>query len=284
MVGATVNDAIVPLNYELHNNDIVKILTNKNSTPSKEWINIAKSVQTKSKIKAFFTKSEREVYIERGKDTLEKELRKKKLSFNDFWSDENRKTIYHELKALNDDDVYLQIGNGKVSAASVIHTVYKQDEEKPKKVVVPKASDADVLVEGIDKVKVTLSNCCNPIPGDAIVGYITRGNGITVHRTNCHNVAFLEERLVQVKWNENKGKKYLTTIVIYSNTRENRLLDLIQKMSLLDVQADNVISRNRGDDAIYEMDVYVRDTNHVNRLILDLEKLPYILKVERIIK
>ena len=92
-------------------------------------------------------------YIERGKDTLEKELRKKKLSFNDFWSDENRKTIYHELKALNDDDVYLQIGNGKVSAASVIHTVYKQDEEKPKKVVVPKASDADVLVEGIDKVK-----------------------------------------------------------------------------------------------------------------------------------
>lgn len=284
MVGATVNDAIVPLNYELHNNDIVKILTNKNSTPSKEWINIAKSVQTKSKIKAFFTKSEREVYIERGKDTLEKELRKKKLSFNDFWSDENRKTIYHELKALNDDDVYLQIGNGKVSAASVIHTVYKQDEEKPKKVVVPKASDADVLVDGIDKVKVTLSNCCNPIPGDAIVGYITRGNGITVHRTNCHNVAFLEERLVQVKWNENKGKKYLTTIVIYSNTRENRLLDLIQKMSLLDVQADNVISRNRGDDAIYEMDVYVRDTNHVNRLILDLEKLPYILKVERIIK
>ena len=121
MVGAIVNNNIVPLNYELQNNDIVKINTNKNSSgPSKEWLKIAKSTQTKNKIRAFFAKSEKEIYIERGKDALEKELRKKKLSISDFLSDDNLKVILEEIKEDTIDDLYLSIGNNKFSPTYII--------------------------------------------------------------------------------------------------------------------------------------------------------------------
>ena len=290
-VGAIVNNSIVPLNYELKNNDIVKINTNKNSTPSKEWLNIVKATQTKNKIKSYFSKNEREIYIERGKYALEKELRKRKLSFSEFFNDENTKKIMDTLKVSNIDEIYLCVGNNKTSANTVVNIIDKYKEVIPPKVVkmAPKTnfdSDTDLIVSGIDKVRVNLANCCNPVFGDDIIGYITRGNGISVHRSNCHNISMLDDRMVNVKWNElsNKEKRYLTSLVIYTDDLDNRMADIVSKTSMMNINIDGIRTIGKEKGIIYAIDVYVRDLEQLNKLLMEYNKLTYIIKVERLMK
>ena len=290
-VGAIVNNSIVPLNYELKNNDIVKINTNKNSTPSKEWLNIVKATQTKNKIKSYFSKNEREIYIERGKYALEKELRKRKLSFSEFFNDENTKKIMDTLKVSNIDEVYLCVGNNKTSANTVVNIIDKYREVVPPKVVkmAPKTnfdSDTDLIVSGIDKVRVNLANCCNPVFGDDIIGYITRGNGISVHRSNCHNISMLDDRMVNVKWNElsNKEKRYLTSLVIYTDDLDNRMADIVSKTSMMNINIDGIRTIGKEKGIVYAIDVYVRDLEQLDKLLMEYNKLTYIIKVERLMK
>jgi GTP pyrophosphokinase len=274
------------LNYELKNNDIVKINTNKSSTPSKEWINMVKSTTVRNKIKAFFTKNERDVYIERGKYSLEKELRKRKLVFSEFMSDENTKKICETLKVEDFDEVYLSIGNGKTTVGSVVNIIDKYEEVAAPKVVkiTNKDIDADIIVSGIDKVKVNLANCCNPVYGDEIVGYITKGNGITVHRINCHNLEMLEDRTLEVKWNENSNKRYLTYMLIHTNDDKNHMLDIIQSVSMANISVDSLNTMSKGEKSIYELSCYVSGIDQLNHLILNLSKAKYIEKVERAIR
>ena len=290
-VGAIVNNSIVPLNYELKNNDIVKINTNKNSTPSKEWLNIVKATQTKNKIKSYFSKNEREIYIERGKYALEKELRKRKLSFSEFFNDENTKKIMDTLKVSNIDEIYLCVGNNKTSANTVVNIIDKYKEVVPPKVVkmAPKTnfdSDTDLIVSGIDKVRVNLANCCNPVFGDDIIGYITRGNGISVHRSNCHNISMLDDRMVNVKWNElsNKEKRYLTSLVIYTDDLDNRMADIVSKTSMMNINIDGIRTIGKEKGIIYAIDVYVSDLEQLDKLLMEYNKLTYIIKVERLMK
>ena len=284
--GAIVNNAIVPLNYELKNNDIVKIITNKSSTPSQEWINIVKTTQARNKIRSFFTKNEREVYIERGKYTLEKELRKRKLSFQEFFTDENIKKICSQIKVDNLEEIYLSVGNGRQSPNSVINIIDKIQEVPAPKVVkvAPKSTDADIIVNGIDKVKVNLANCCNPIHGDEIIGYITKGNGITVHRINCHNLALLDNRTIEVSWNSNTNKRYLANILVYSNTTDNHMLDIIQMISMMNINVDGIKTMNRTREVVYEISIYVTGVEQLDKLMLSFNKLGYIEKVERLIR
>ena len=281
-VGAIVNNNIVPLDYELQDNDIVKINTNKSSTPSKEWINMAKCSTTKSKIKAFFTKNEREIYIERGKYTLEKELRKRKLVFSDFLTDENIEKICEEIHVENLDEIYLAIGNGKATVNGVINVIHKEEEPTPKIVKTPpKNTDADIIVSGIDKVKVNLANCCNPVYGDEIIGYITKGNGISIHRINCHNLENIDERIVDVSWNDNSNKRYLTCLLLYLNDNENHILDIVQSVSMMNISVDGIKVINKGDKSTYELECYVTGCEQLDKLLLNLEKHRYVERVER---
>ncbi len=285
-VGAIVNNNIVPLNYELKDNDIVKINTNKSSTPSKEWINMVKSTQTKNKIRSFFTKNDREIYIERGKYNLEKELRKRKLTFQEFFSDINIKKICDAIKVETLEEIYLAVGNGKATVSGVINIIDKVEEVPAPKIVKvqPKNVDADIIVSGIDKIKVNLANCCNPIFGDSIVGYITKGNGITVHRMNCHNLSMLEDRTLEVNWNSNVNKRYLTSLLIHTNNIENHMLDLMQSISLFNVSVDGIKTLSETDKVIYEVTCYVTGLEQLNKIMLGIERLTYVDKIERAFK
>ena len=288
MVGAIVNDSIVPLDYELQDNDIVKINTNKNSSgPSKEWLNIVKSTRARNKIKTFFTRGAKETYIERGKAELEKELRKRKLAFNEFLNEENTTEIFKHAKVTDLTDLYLNIGNGRFSGAYVINIIQKKDSPIEKVVFkeIPKHVDGDVIVEGIDKIKVNLANCCNPVPGDEIVGYITKGNGISVHRRCCHNLAFLDNRMVSVIWNPEKTtNKFVTSVFIYCKESDKSLLEIMQKASSSGISIDNIRTNRKIDEVIYDVDLWVRDLEHLNNFIRDLENISYIEKVVRMIK
>lgn len=288
MVGAIVNNSIVPLDYELQNNDIVKINTSKSAKgPSKEWLNFVKSTQTKNKIRAFFTKNEKEIYIERGKDYLEKELRKRKIAFNDFFSNENTKKLLKELKVDNQEELYLEIGNGKHAAGSVINIIYKKEEEivKPKKTVSRLTdNNSDLTVAGIDKVKVNLANCCNPIPGDEIIGYITKGNGISVHRKNCHNLEYLDNRTVSVEWNDITNEKYEASFLIHTKTRDNKFMEIMQKLGVFEVHIDRFLTLREADETVYEVTLYVKSLEYLEKIFLELKKLSYVDSVERLMR
>ena len=286
--GAIVNNNMVPLNYKLKNNDIVKIITNKNSPgPSKEWLNIVASTQAKNKIRSFFTKSEREHYIERGKDLLEKEMRKQKLVFSEFLSDENIEKIINELKLNDLEELYLSIGNSKYSANYIIGIIIKKENNHQDKLKTQKIStDNNIIVEGLDNIKVNLANCCNPIYGDDIIGYITKGNGISVHRVSCPNLEYLDNRMISVKWNNSIGSKFFTSIVVYIKLEDSDkvMVETVQKASSNGVIINSIKTIEREDQIVYEIDLYTTGVEQLNKFISDLYKLRYVTNIRRFIK
>ena len=287
MVGAIVNNNIVPLDYEIQDNDIVKINTKKDGTPSREWLNIAKTTQTKNKIKAYFTKTEKEINIEKGKYSLEKELRRRKIPKDEVLSDEALKTILETLKLNDLDDLYLSIGNGKNAPNAVINIIRKEEiEPKPKKITIAKdLDDADLIVSGIDKVKVSLAHCCNPIYGDDIIGYITKNNGISVHRKSCHNIETIDTRVVDVKWNDAiKNKNYFTSIILYSNSNNNNITDIVTRIASFNASVDMIKIVSREENKVYIVDNIISDKEKLDKILLDLRNRDYTLKAERLIR
>ena len=286
-VGAIVNGSIVPLDYELKSNDIIKINTNKSAHPSKEWLNIVKTTGARNKIKSYFSKNEKEVLIERGKEYLDKELRKRKIPISDFYLEDNLKKVYKNLKIDNLDDLYYDIGSNKHTPNNVININFlEKEEEKPKllkNIVKINDNASDIIVDGIDKIKVSIASCCKPVHGDDIVGYITRGNGITIHRSNCHNLASMDDRCIKVSWDDKPSKKYYSNLLIRTNTLDNKLADIIEATIKNSVNITSIKTISRDEYATYEMEVAVNDIKHLTKLLLYLDNLPYITSVERLI-
>ena len=285
MVGAIVNNVMVSLDYQLKNNDIVKIITNRNSTPTKEWLNIAKTTQAKSKLRAFFSKSEKELYIERGKESLEKELRKKKIPFQEFFTDENIENLLGITKCVDLDELYLTIGNNKFSPSYVINLIYKEDikEEEIQKNNITKVKDTDIVVNGINNIKVNIANCCNPLPGDDIIGYVSI-KGITVHRINCPNIDRLEDRMVNVSWGEENNTKYIASILVTINKYDKAMIEIMQKANVSNIAIDSIKTLSRTDTVIYEIDLRVNSLERLNNYMRDLNSLKYVINVERIMR
>ena len=289
MVGAIVNDNIVPLNYELKTGDIIKVNTNKSSKPSKDWLNFVITSQARNRIKSYYTKQEKDESLNKGIELLNNEIRKNDLSITETLSNKNIDKLIEELKLTNENELYIGIGSGKFTASSIVKMLTKK--ELPKKDIVEKINETtfkkeisknDILVEGIGEIKVTISNCCKPIPGDNIIGYITKGSGITVHRSNCKNIIDLDERLVNVKWNNNVVHKYLTDIIVYTNTSDN-LLDIIAKASTNGITIDSISTINKSEYKVYNMTVLVENKEKLDKYIVDLQNLSFIKKVERYI-
>ena len=247
---------------------------------------MVKTTQARNKIKSFFTKNEREVYIERGKEALEKELRKRKLPFGEFFTDENIKTICEEINADDLDEIYLMVGNGRSPVNAVINIIDKPTEAPAVKniKITSTNTDADIIVTGIDKIKVNLANCCNPVYGDEIIGYITKGNGISVHRMNCHNLEMLEDRTLEVSWGTNANKRYLTALLIYTNTSENHMLDLMQSISMQNVSVDEIKVISKVDNIMYEVGCYVTGLDQLNKVIMNLNKMDFVDRIERVMR
>ena len=289
MVGALVNDTIVPLSSELHDGDIVKINTNKASTPSKEWLSMVKTSQAKNKIKAFFSKADKNESYNRGKELFQKEIRRRKLPINEVTA--KIENIIRELKLPDENELYIGIGTGKFPPVSVVDLAFKTDEISKEELMLDKIIKTkdniidvknDVLVDGIDEIKVTLASCCNPIKGDNIVGYISRGNGIIVHNEECHNIKELEERLISVKWNKNIDKKFKALITITGTKKDNLLLDIIGKTSGSGITITNVNTNNKTEYAIFDLTLEVKDLDSLKKYMTDLKQNSDIIKVERI--
>lgn len=282
MIGALVNNQIVPLNHELSDGDVVKINTSKSSPgPSEGWLNFVKLTQTKNKIKSFFAKSRREELINYGKESLEKELRKRKISITEFLSNDNIKKILKLTKEKDLDTLYFEIGSNKYNSRYIINLIYEEKEEANSTPTITK-NEFDINVSGITDVKVNLASCCNPIPGDDIIGYITKNNGITIHRSGCANVIHLEDRIVDVRFNEVTKNKYLTSIIVSLKNNQNRLGDILNKISGKNLIVDSVHTIYKDNIINYKIDLYVMNLDSLNKLINDLSKLRYVRNAERV--
>ena len=291
MVGAIVNNNIVSLDYKLKDDDIVKINTNKNSPgPSREWLNIAKTTHAKNKIRSFFNKNEKEDYVNRGEDLISKELRKRKLSNSVF--NENLNKILQEFKCSDLNDLYINVGNNKYTASQIVNLITGENTTKEEllikktqnKEVSREIAKNDIIVEGIDDIKVNIASCCKPIKDDEIIGYITKGYGITIHRINCPNVSELQERFISVRWNSNTSKKYPTTLLLKSLDSKNMLFDIIAKTTNRNVVVESINNIKNNECYTFELTISVDNLEQLNKFINDLESIPNMLSVERLIK
>ncbi|CCY28755.1 MAG: bifunctional (p)ppGpp synthetase/guanosine-3',5'-bis(diphosphate) 3'-pyrophosphohydrolase [Acholeplasma sp.] len=291
MVGAIVNNNIVPLDYKLKDDDIVKINTNKNSPgPSREWLNIAKTTHAKNKIRSFFNKNEKEDYVNRGEDLISKELRKRKLSNSVF--NENLNKILQEFKCSDLNDLYINVGNNKYTPSQIVNLITGENTTKEEllikktqnKEVSREIAKNDIIVEGIDDIKVNIASCCKPIKDDEIIGYITKGYGITIHRINCPNVSELQERFISVRWNSNTSKKYPTTLLLKSLDSKNMLFDIIAKTTNRNVVVESINNIKNNECYTCELTISVDNLEQLNKFINDLESIPNMLSVERLIK
>ena len=279
MTGAIVNDIMVSINTPLHDGDICKILTNPNSTPSKEWLNIVKTTQAKDKIKAYFSKIDKQNYIERGKNILEKELRKRKIPQNMVTSQENLKLILKELKLKDLDDLYFSIGSYKYTVTHIVNIIIPKEEPNAIKKNINIKSGSDILIDGKVNILTHLAKCCNPVKGDEIVGVITKNDGISVHQKNCENIINSDEKMVSASWIENVHNDYICSIKITLSSNKNKLSDIIAKISIPKVY---IISIETIDEINYLVKIKVEDNSYIDLVIKNVNKLRYVKEVKRV--
>lgn len=286
MVGAIVNDNIVPFDYVLKTGDIIKINTSRLSNgPNKDWLNFVVTSQAKNKIKGFYSKIEKDDNINRGMVLLDGYLKKKNITFEMF-QDKYLNKLLDNYKIKDIDEFYMSLGMGKYTIDNMIKSIIKEEEKKNKIITLKGISkkkqevDSDILVENMSSIKVTISGCCKPIPGDNIIGYITKGAGITVHRSNCKNIMDLDERLINVKWNDNLNKKYPTDLLIYTN-EDDILLDIITKASSNDVVIDSIFTLNKSSLKVLSVTVLVKNIEVLDKFCKDLYNIGSVVKIER---
>lgn len=292
MVGAIVNENIVPLDYVLQDNDVIKINTSNNSNgPSKSWLDIVYTSQAKNKIRSFFNKIDKKEYLKKGEEVLAKELRKKKISTSDLLTGDNLKKVLDDLHLANINDLYINVGSGKISINQVINTTCDNDKSKEETLLnkvmntnVEKESKGDIIVDGIDDIKINVAKCCRPVPGDDIVGYIQTGIGINIHKSTCPNVSNVSERLINVRWNDDIEKRYATNIMVYTNTNKDLVLTIasITQSNNLSIKSMNTI-KNDG-KYTFEIKVAVNNLEKLKKYMNDIEALEEVTGVERIIR
>ena len=300
-VGAKVNGAIVPLNTPLKTGDVVDILTNNNSVgPSADWIKIVKSGHARNKIRAFLQKQEqqsRKESIKLGQSMLEDEFRRLKLDPKSM-DPKRLESILTSLSFKSVDDLYVGIAMKRVSLQSIVDRLVKnrsnmlEDQEIMKiynkqPAHVTKHSSCGVIVPGVDTIAVSLANCCRPIPGDPIIGYISKGQGVKVHRADCPNIVNEKKRLIPVQWEEGLDEKqYEVNLIIHSDDRNYLLSDIVTTLQQCNVYLKHVDSAvDDGNlEATTKLTVSVKNAAHLQNLISNLKKVRSVNEVIRTIQ
>ena len=277
-VGAIVNDNIVSLSYNLQNNDIVKIITNNNANPNQDWLAFVKTNQARTKIKSFFSKKDREDLEEKGKSILEKELRKRKLNFNDVLNENNLNKILKDLKMETIEELYSSIGSLRYTAGYIINLT-TEDKHNVDDILIERIKPLrdnlknkdDIIVDGNTNILYSLAKCCKPVKGDLIVGFITKGEGVTIHKKTCQNISGAKDRLIKVEWNNNANNTYLTDISLLVNN-QNFLMDLITESTKEKIQIIEMHNKETIDGTICDLTIKVKDKEEFEKFKNSLAK------------
>ena len=301
-VGALVNGVLVPLNTPLKTGDVVELKTNKNSTPSEDWIKIVKTNHARNKIKAYFVKKEledKEEYIKIGERLYLEELKKKELSEEEYNDKSKLEKICTSLQIPNYNDLMYAVGCKSLSPMSIIEKIKKLGKKEldvdylekitkknydKRQTVVTKTG---IVVKGVSSMKISLAPCCTPVFGDNIKGFVTKGQGIKVHRCDCPNL-LKERRLIDVDWDENKPEsvKYDASLKILAKDRSYLLTDLVTVIAQYkaNIMAVNIVANNEDLTASASITIVVNDLAHLESIMANLRKVESVISVERAIK
>ena len=300
MVGCKINSKMVPIITKIKNGDIIEIITSDNSKgPSRDWLKFVKSTKAKNKINGWFKKSHKAENIEKGKELIEKEIKRIGMAHADLFKQEYIDAMLDRYKYKNLEDMYAAVGFGANSAVKVIAKMLQEyrkehqeedieekiEELRKQKENKQKPSSSGVIVKGIDNCLVKLSKCCNPLPGDEIIGYITKGRGVSVHRKDCVNVKDLlseENRIIDVKWYEEAKENYNVTIEALANDRKGLLVDILNsiketKANLMGVSTKTTKERI----AIMDINIEVENIEELNKVIRNIKKVDSVYEVRR---
>lgn len=295
-VGAKVNGKIVPLNYTLNNGDIVEIMTSKNSNgPSRDWLNFTKSAHARNKIRQYFKKEEKEENIAKGKTMLEREIKREGLQDTKLLSVSELEVVSDKMGYKTLSDFYAAIGYSGVKIGTVLQKMRllfpKEFPEPEEEVVIKKTaklkkSNSSVIVAGHNEIDVRFSKCCNPVPGDKIVGYITVGRGISVHRTDCPNVLGMTDpsRIVDVEWNKfGVGGSFTAEIQIKAREKQGLLIEISKIFLEMNIPLTALTARNeKGEFDYFSATFEVKTRRELNLLIKNLNKIPEIISIHRV--
>ena len=300
MTGCKINSKMMPIITKLKNGDIIEIITSENSKgPSRDWLKFIQSSTAKNKINAWFKKNQREENIEKGKDLIEKEIKRIGMNHDELFKQEFIQGALNRYKFNSIEDMYASVGFGAITSGKVIarileeyRKVHKEEnveqklEELSKEKNVAKPSKSGVVVKGIDNCLVKLSKCCNPVPGDDIVGYITRGRGVSIHRADCKNLKDLfedeESRMIDVYWYTEKEAAYNVDIEVFANDRSGLLADIIAQISNAKTKLIAVNCRaNKERIAITEVTVEVENLEQLNDVLKAIRKVDSVYEVKR---
>ncbi len=291
-IGAKVNRNIVPLKYILKNGDTVEIITQAGHHPSKDWLKFVVTSRAISKIRNWVNAEERKKSIGLGKALLEKEFKKHHLKFGQFLKSEEMKTLYAEFSVKTLDDLLAAVGYGRLSPKRVVNLFLPEDVQKKEEAAakVKKKTTATaslgVSLTGIEDVLIRFAKCCAPIPGDQIIGYISRGRGVTIHTTGCPTVQELDpERLISVEWSTKEKITYPVHLRAVCRDHKGVLAEVSSIISSFDVNISHAeIETNPAMQAICDFVIDVRDLNQFNKIAAEIKKLDGIMSVERIRK
>lgn len=303
--GARVNGKMVPLNYKLKTGEIVEIIVSGTTKgPSIDWLNVVKSNQAKSKIKSWFKKAKKEENILKGKELLEKETKKRGYNFGEISKGKTLNTVLKKYNMSTVDDLYASVGIGALNLSTVVlklkeihdsiveknitdwRTIRDQIKKSNNKSNRTKRKSPGVIVKGESNVLVRFAKCCNPVPGDPIIGYITKGRGVSIHRSDCKNVDYLlrnnDNKIVEVSWGKPKGEEYITEIQIKSEDRPGLLNESIEiigdsNTSLYAIDAKPA----KNGIAIIKMKLKITDIKDMRDVIKKLRKMESVLEVYR---
>ena len=304
-VGAKVNGKIVPLDYKLKTGEIVEVLTSNNAKgPNIDWLNIAKSNQAKSKIRSWFKKSKKEENISKGKEVFEKELKKQGVHFADIAKGETYEKFVKRNNINCMDDLYALIGLGAISASSFICKLKDENKSKDEKVIEENTNKiieenifkakrktvdntVGITVKGVDNIMIRFAKCCNPVPGDDIMGYITKGRGVSVHRADCGNLKSLimedGAKVVDVSWGSSNGRAYIAEIQVKAEDIGELLTDIMGVISELNLQLNAVNAKSaKGRIAYVNIKVKIDSVDILKDLMKKIRHLKGVIDVYRV--
>ena len=292
-IGAIVNGKIVPLDYKLKTGDIINMKTSVNSFgPNDNWLKIVKTSNARSKIKNYLNKQRRSVLIEMGKEDLNRELNNRKETIK--LTDKKINELFSHKGARTVDDLYYEIGKNTISPGSAINaliggTEYTEEaliEKINASVYLDTSSESNIIVEGIQNPSIKLSNCCSPIPGDRITGYVSKGTGIAVHRTRCNNLQSLDEnRYIEVFWGNDTTKMYSVNIKMIVGNRDNILAEVINTVTSTKGKVIQVTaSTNKRLEGVIKLKVSIHNKQELENIIVNLQKIADVYTIDRMMK
>ncbi|MDM5199919.1 bifunctional (p)ppGpp synthetase/guanosine-3',5'-bis(diphosphate) 3'-pyrophosphohydrolase [Fictibacillus enclensis] len=305
-IGAKVNGKMVTLDYKLKTGDIIEIMTSKHSYgPSQDWLKITQSSHAKNKIRQFFKRERREENVAKGKELIEKEVIGRGFDLKDVFTQENIQTVIRKYNFSNEEDMYAAVGYNGITGAQIATRLTdklrrKKDQEQENKQLLdviseskslpaPRKTDSGIVVKGIDNLLIRLSKCCNPVPGDDIVGYITKGRGVSVHRMDCVNVTTgdAQVRLLPVEWEGSieKPKNYNVDIEINGFDRRGLLNEVLHAVGETKTNITAVSGRSdRNKMATISMSISIQNVNHLQKVVERIKQIPDIYAVRRVMQ